>query len=164
MDVITQLQEQLNGMRWPLLRSTPLARSSVMRRPTASPAANRTRSTPTLSPRTIPNPRSSPARGAATAARVRPLRAPQGHEPRPRPRGQEEELLWLSMQFDALVVALPLSSEEDQMKRIQQLQSENEIVGFELQKQLEAAERELKLVEVLFNEATDSCINLKKPD
>jgi hypothetical protein len=78
------------------------------------------------------------------------------------------------MQFDALVAALPLSSEEDQLKRIQELQvgtrqirlicqtpiflgwasgllptvncaqiwdmqAENEVVGLELQKQLEAA-------------------------
>lgn len=76
-----------------------------------------------------------------------------------------------------------------------EIQAENEVVGSELQKQLEAAgnmlitalssstysflswssdydtmyliavtEQELKQVEVLFNEATDNCINLKKPD
>ncbi|BAF22857.2 Os08g0135600 [Oryza sativa Japonica Group] len=69
------------------------------------------------------------------------------------------------MMFDALVSALPLSSEEDQLKRIKELQqAENEVVGTELQKQLEAAELELKQVEALFNEATDHCINLKKPE
>ena len=33
-----------------------------------------------------------------------------------------EEYFDLFMQFDALVAALPLSSEEDQLKRIQELQ------------------------------------------
>ena len=76
------------------------------------------------------------------------------------------------------------------------MQAENQVMGLELQKQLEAAgntlcnifglaftlssyqlnknmtylylfpftELELQQVEVLFNEATDNCINLKKPD
>ncbi|PWA71417.1 mediator of RNA polymerase II transcription subunit 21 [Artemisia annua] len=44
--------------------------------------------------------------------------------------------------FDALVTALPLSEggEEAQLKRIAELQAENDLVGQELQKQLEAAE------------------------
>ncbi|XP_020571058.1 uncharacterized protein LOC110018171 isoform X3 [Phalaenopsis equestris] len=42
--------------------------------------------------------------------------------------------------FDALIAALPLEGgEEAQVKRIAELQAENEVVGLELQKQLEAA-------------------------
>ncbi|WMV16259.1 hypothetical protein MTR67_009644 [Solanum verrucosum] len=68
--------------------------------------------------------------------------------------------------FDALVAALPLSDggEEAQLKRIAELQAENDAVGQELQKQLEAAEKELKQVQELFNQATDNCLNLKKPE
>ncbi|KAG8385728.1 hypothetical protein BUALT_Bualt03G0075400 [Buddleja alternifolia] len=91
--------------------------------------------------------------------------------------------------FDVLVAALPLSEggEEAQMKRIAELQivkmnnildlffvndkgtlpyawAENDAVGQELQKQLEAAEKELRQVQELFSQATDNCLNLKKPD
>lgn len=50
-------------------------------------------------------------------------------------------LVHAAKQFDALVAALPLSEggEEAQLKRIAELQGENEAVGQELQKQLEAA-------------------------
>ncbi|RZB43633.1 Mediator of RNA polymerase II transcription subunit 21, partial [Glycine soja] len=43
--------------------------------------------------------------------------------------------------FDALVAALPISvsGEEAQLKRISELQAENDAIGQELQKQLEAA-------------------------
>ncbi|RWR83736.1 mediator of RNA polymerase II transcription subunit 21 [Cinnamomum micranthum f. kanehirae] len=75
-------------------------------------------------------------------------------------------LVHAAKQFDALVAALPLSEggEEAQLKRIAELQGENEAVGQELQKQLEAAEQELKQVQELFNQAADNCLNLKKPD
>ncbi|XP_042461637.1 mediator of RNA polymerase II transcription subunit 21-like isoform X1 [Zingiber officinale] len=66
-------------------------------------------------------------------------------------------------QFDVLVTALPLSGEEAQLKRIAELQAENEAVRLELQKQLEATEKELKQVQELFDEAADNCLNLKKP-
>ncbi|XP_039172409.1 mediator of RNA polymerase II transcription subunit 21-like [Eucalyptus grandis] len=68
--------------------------------------------------------------------------------------------------FDALVAGLPLpeGGEEAQLKRIADLQAENDAVGQELQKQLEAAEKELKLVQELFSQATDNCFNLKKPE
>ncbi|KAL6567491.1 hypothetical protein OROGR_001159 [Orobanche gracilis] len=71
-----------------------------------------------------------------------------------------------STAFDALVAALPLSEagEEAQLKRIAELQAENDAIGQELQKQLEAAETELRQVEDLFNQAADNCLNLKKPD
>ncbi|XP_038980318.1 mediator of RNA polymerase II transcription subunit 21-like [Phoenix dactylifera] len=66
--------------------------------------------------------------------------------------------------FDALVAALPLSGEDEQLKRIAELQAENEAVGLELEKQLQGAERELKQVQELFNQAAHNCLNLKKPD
>ncbi|BBH00743.1 mediator 21 [Prunus dulcis] len=69
-------------------------------------------------------------------------------------------------QFDALVEALPLAEggEEAQLKRIAELQAENDAVGQELQRQLEAAEKELKEVRELFSQAADHCLNLKKPN
>ncbi|KAJ0983139.1 hypothetical protein J5N97_011394 [Dioscorea zingiberensis] len=73
-------------------------------------------------------------------------------------------LVQAAKKFDTLVSALPLSGgEEAQLKRIAELQAENEVVGLELQKQLEAAEQELKQVQELFNQAADNCLNLKKP-
>nr|GMD91772.1 mediator of RNA polymerase II transcription subunit 21-like [Ipomoea batatas]GMD92985.1 mediator of RNA polymerase II transcription subunit 21-like [Ipomoea batatas] len=76
------------------------------------------------------------------------------------------ELVKAAKQFDILVAALPLSEggEEAQLKRIAELQAENDAIGQELQKQLEAAEKELKQVQELFNQASDNCLNLKKPD
>ncbi|THG15445.1 hypothetical protein TEA_028429 [Camellia sinensis var. sinensis] len=41
--------------------------------------------------------------------------------------------------------------------------AENDVVGQELQRQLEAAEKELKQVHDLFGQAADNCLNLKKP-
>nr|KJB09869.1 hypothetical protein B456_001G171600 [Gossypium raimondii] len=43
-------------------------------------------------------------------------------------------------------------------------QAENDVVGQELQKQLEAAVKELKQVQELLSQAADNCLNLKKPD
>ncbi|KAI3897530.1 hypothetical protein MKW92_050705 [Papaver armeniacum] len=75
-------------------------------------------------------------------------------------------LVKAAKQFDVLVSALPVSEgdEEAQLKRIAELQAENEEVGQELQNQLEAAETELRQVQGLFNQAADNCLNLKKPD
>ncbi|KAL3616799.1 putative potassium transporter 12 [Castilleja foliolosa] len=69
-------------------------------------------------------------------------------------------------EFDALVAALPLSEggEEAQLKRIAELQAENDAIGHELQQQLEAAEKELRQVQDLFSQAADNCLNLKKAD
>ncbi|CAN0907565.1 Mediator of RNA polymerase II transcription subunit 21 [Linum grandiflorum] len=82
------------------------------------------------------------------------------------PKQMGTALVKAAKQFDALVAALPLSDggEEAQLKRIAELQAENDAVGQELQKQLEAAEKELKQVVELFGQATDNCLNLKKPD
>ncbi|CAN1184281.1 Mediator of RNA polymerase II transcription subunit 21 [Linum perenne] len=82
------------------------------------------------------------------------------------PKQMSAALVKAAKQFDALVAALPLSEggEEAQLKRIAELQAENDAVGQELQKQLEAAEKELKQVVELFGQATDNCLNLRKPD
>ncbi|CAH8273189.1 unnamed protein product [Arabidopsis lyrata] len=82
------------------------------------------------------------------------------------PKQLSAGLVKAAKQFDALVAALPLSEggEEAQLKRIAQLQVENDLVGQELQKQLEAAEKELKQVQELFGQAADSCLNMKKPE
>ncbi|KAL6562237.1 Mediator of RNA polymerase II transcription subunit 21 [Orobanche gracilis] len=82
------------------------------------------------------------------------------------PKLLSAELVKAAKQFDALVAALPLSEagEEAQLKRIAELQAENDAIGQELQKQLEAAETELRQVQDLFNRATDNYLNLKKPD
>ncbi|XP_030461791.1 mediator of RNA polymerase II transcription subunit 21-like [Syzygium oleosum] len=82
------------------------------------------------------------------------------------PKLMSSALVKAAKQFDALVggLQLPEGGEEAQLKRIAELQAENDAVGQELQKQLEAAEKELKLVQELFSQATDNCFNLKKPD
>ncbi|KAK9934101.1 hypothetical protein M0R45_021258 [Rubus argutus] len=80
--------------------------------------------------------------------------------------GRPYRLTICALDFDALVAALPLSEggEEAQLKRIAELQAENSVVGRELEKQLEAAERELEEVRELFGQAADHCLNLKKPE
>lgn len=68
-------------------------------------------------------------------------------------------------QFDTLVAALPIheGGEEAQLKRISELQAENESIGTELQHELEAAEKELKQLRDLFHMAADNCLRLKPP-
>ncbi|KAL8140201.1 hypothetical protein V2J09_006222, partial [Rumex salicifolius] len=82
------------------------------------------------------------------------------------PKEMSAALVKAAKQFDALVNALPLTEggEEAQLKRITELQDENDLVGQELQRQLEAAEKELKQVQELFRQATDNCLNLKRPE
>ncbi|KAL5578862.1 hypothetical protein UlMin_011304 [Ulmus minor] len=82
------------------------------------------------------------------------------------PKLLSSTLVKAAKQFDVLVAALPISefSEEAQLKRIAELQAENDAVGQELQRQLEAAEKELKQVQELFSQAADNCLNLKKPE
>ncbi|CAG7894161.1 unnamed protein product [Brassica rapa] len=81
----------------------------------------------------------------------------------PEPKQLSAALVKAAKQFDALVAALPLSDggEEAQLKIIAQLQMENHVIGQELHKQLEAAEKELKQVQELFGQAADNCLNLK---
>lgn len=81
------------------------------------------------------------------------------------PKTASAALVKAAKQFDALVNALPLSEggEEAQLKRIAELQAENDAIGQELQWQLEAADKELKQVQELFSEASDNCLNMRKP-
>ncbi|KAM0876189.1 hypothetical protein ACQ4PT_036291 [Festuca glaucescens] len=168
MDIISQLQEQLNEMAMvavntfgTLQRDAPPVRLSNSYPDPLNPNPN------PEDPASQPPP--APGAAAAGAAAPPPPQPPQA-PPQPaldlaeQPKAMSHALVLAAKKFDALVAALPLSSEEDQLKRIQELQAENEDVGLELQKQLEAAELELQQVEVLFNEATDNCINMKKPD
>ncbi|CAO2205673.1 unnamed protein product [Urochloa humidicola] len=165
MDIISQLQEQLNEMAMltvntfgTLQRDAPPDRLSTSYpdplnlNPNPKPEED-------AKPQVQGQPGAPPAPGAPQAPPQAPALDLAEH-----PKAMSHALVLAAKKFDALVAALPLSSEEDQLKRIQELQAENEVVGLELQKQLEAAELELKQVEVLFNEATDNCINLKKPD
>ncbi|KAL5229883.1 hypothetical protein ABZP36_028659 [Zizania latifolia] len=180
MDIISQLQEQLNEMAMlavntfgTLQRDAPPVRLSNNYpdplNPTAAAAAAAANPNPD-DPAAQPQPQPGAAAGAAPAqlqaqaALAQPVQAPPALDLDEHPKAMSHALVLAAKKFDALVAALPLSSEEDQLKRIKELQAENEVVGSELQKQLEAAELELKQVEVLFNEATDNCINLKKPD
>ncbi|XP_058067985.1 mediator of RNA polymerase II transcription subunit 21 isoform X2 [Magnolia sinica] len=57
------------------------------------------------------------------------------------PKAMSAALVQAAKQFDVLVTALPLAEggEEEQLKRIAELEAENEAVGQELQKQLEYA-------------------------
>ncbi|XP_039048695.1 mediator of RNA polymerase II transcription subunit 21-like [Hibiscus syriacus] len=82
------------------------------------------------------------------------------------PKLMSAALVKAAKQFDALVASLPPSDggEEAQLTRIAELQAENDAVGEELQKQLEAVEKELKQVHKLFSQAADNCLNLKKTD
>lgn len=81
------------------------------------------------------------------------------------PKTASAALVKAAKQFDALVNALPLAEggEEAQLKRIAELQAENDAIGQELQRQLEAADKELKQVQELFSQASDNCLNMKKP-
>ncbi|KAK9068922.1 hypothetical protein SSX86_013038 [Deinandra increscens subsp. villosa] len=159
MDIISQLQEQVNTIAaiafntfGTLQRDAPPVR---------------------LSPN-YPEPPAPAAAAAAppTAAAATATNAAATTEESPNniisetPKLLSAELVKAAKQFDALVAALPFSEggEEAQMKKIAELQAENDLVGQELQKQLEAAEKELKQVQELFNEAADNCLNLKKPD
>ncbi|KAG2581427.1 hypothetical protein PVAP13_6KG029800 [Panicum virgatum] len=139
MDIITQLQEQLSE----------IAMVAVNTFGTLQRDAPPDRLSSSYPDPLNPNPKPEedakpqvPAQPGAAPAQVQPPPAP----PQPpaldlaeHPKAMSHALVLAAKRFDALVAALPLSSEEDQLKRIQELQAENEIVGLELQKQLEAA-------------------------
>ncbi|CAN1184280.1 Mediator of RNA polymerase II transcription subunit 21 [Linum perenne] len=75
------------------------------------------------------------------------------------PKQMSAALVKAAKQFDALVAALPLSEggEEAQLKRIAELQAENDAVGQELQKQLEAAGKITLLAVVCRERAETGC-------
>lgn len=81
------------------------------------------------------------------------------------PKAMAAALLQAAKEFDALIAALPITEggEEAQLKLIAKLQAENEEVGQELQKELEAADAELMHVRELFHTAADNCLRLKPP-
>ncbi|KAG8046426.1 hypothetical protein GUJ93_ZPchr0008g12938 [Zizania palustris] len=170
MDIISQLHEQVNEMAMlavntfgTLQRDAPPVRLSNNYPDPLNPAAAAAAANPNTddpAAQTQPQPGAAPAQ----STQAQPAQAPPALDLDEHPKAVSHALVLPAKKFDALVAALPLSSEEDQLKRIKELQAENGVVGLELQKQLEAAELELKQVEVLFNEATDNCINLKKPD
>ncbi|KEH22276.1 putative mediator complex, subunit Med21 [Medicago truncatula] len=137
MDIISQLQEQVN-----LIANLALNTVGTLQRD-APP--NR------LSPN-YPEPPPHPTEDGANFSEE--------------PKLMGASLVKAAKQFDLLVASLPISEtgEEAQLKRIAELQAENDAVGQELQKQLEAAEKELNQVQELYRQATDNCLNLKKPD
>ncbi|XP_027165403.1 mediator of RNA polymerase II transcription subunit 21-like [Coffea eugenioides] len=140
MDIITQLQEQVNTIAGLAFNTFGMLQRD------AFPVR--------LSPN-YPEPPTTPSSAAEDAA-----------SPAEEPKLVSAALVNAAKQFDLLVAALPLAEggEEAQLKRIAELQAENDAVDQELQKQLEAAEKELKQVQELFRQATDNCLNLKKPD
>ncbi|KAL7616964.1 mediator of RNA polymerase II transcription subunit 21 [Lactuca sativa] len=163
MDIISQLQEQVNTIAaiafntfGTLQRDAPPVRLSPNYPEPPAPAAGASAATATAAPPTATN---------TVAANPTTEESPSNNIAE-QPKLLSAELVKAAKQFDALVAALPLSEggEEAQLTRIEQLQAENDLVGQELQKQLEAAEKELKQVQELFNEAADNCLNLKKPD
>ncbi|XP_057445629.1 mediator of RNA polymerase II transcription subunit 21-like [Lotus japonicus] len=137
MDIISQLQEQVN-----LIANLAFNTIGTLQRD-APP--NR------ISPN-YPEPPAQPTEDGATFSE--------------QPKLMSTGLVKAAKQFDALVAALPIAEggEEAQLKRIAELQAENDAIGQELQKQLEAAEKELHQVQELFSQASDNCLNLKKPD
>ncbi|MFS7987933.1 putative mediator complex, subunit Med21, mediator complex, subunit Med7/Med21 [Helianthus anomalus] len=159
MDIISQLQEQVNTIAaiafntfGTLQRDAPPVRLSPnYPEPPSAPAA----------------PTAAVGGAAANGAAVNPITEDSpSNNISETPKLLSAELVKAAKQFDALVAALPFSEggEEAQLKKIEELQAENDLVGQELQKQLEAADKELKQVQELFNEAADNCLNLKKPD
>ncbi|KAF5782761.1 putative mediator complex, subunit Med21, mediator complex, subunit Med7/Med21 [Helianthus annuus] len=159
MDIISQLQEQVNTIAaiafntfGTLQRDAPPVRLSPnYPEPPSAPAA----------------PTAAAGGAAANGAAANPsTEESPSNNISETPKLLSAELVKAAKQFDALVAALPFSEggEEAQLKKIEQLQAENDLVGQELQKQLEAADKELKQVQELFNEAADNCLNLKKPD
>ncbi|KAL5978547.1 Mediator of RNA polymerase II transcription subunit 21 [Asimina triloba] len=112
MDIVSQLQEQVNTI-------AALAFNTFGTLQRDAPPVR-------LSPN-YPEPPANPSEDAATIAE--------------QPKLMSAALVRAAKQFDVLVAALPLSEggEEAQLQRIAELEAENEAVGKELQKQLEAA-------------------------
>ncbi|KAH1096037.1 hypothetical protein J1N35_012958 [Gossypium stocksii] len=112
MDIISQLQEQVNS-----IAALTFNTFGTLQRD-APPVR--------LSPN-YPEPPPNPTEDSANFA--------------DQPKLMSAALVKAAKQFDALVAALPPSEggEEAQLRRIAELQAENDAVGQELQKQLEAA-------------------------
>lgn len=137
MDIISQLQEQVN-----IIAGITFNTIGTLQRD--APAVR-------LSP-LYPEPPSTSTEDPATVAE--------------QPKAMTTSLVQAAKQFDALVDALPLSEggEELQLMQIAQLQAENEAVGKELQREIEAAELEFKQRQELFDMIADNCLNMKSPN
>ncbi|XP_074286943.1 mediator of RNA polymerase II transcription subunit 21-like isoform X1 [Silene latifolia] len=156
MDIISQMQEQVN-----LIASLAFNTFGTLQRD-APPVR--------LSPNyPEPTPLNHNSQPPAQQPPSEPQQPPQATAPQEdfadEPKKASAALVKAAKQFDALVNALPLTEggEEAQLKRIGELQAENDVVGQELQRQLEAADEELKQVQEMFNQASDKCLNMKNP-
>ncbi|XP_010914550.1 mediator of RNA polymerase II transcription subunit 21 isoform X2 [Elaeis guineensis] len=109
MDIISQLQEQVNTIALLALNTFGTLQRD------APPVR--------LSPN-YPEPTSKPSQETINGEHAKTTSA---------------NLVQAAKTFDALVAALPLSGEDEQLKRIAELQAENEAIGLELEKQLQAA-------------------------
>ncbi|CAO2842557.1 unnamed protein product [Amaranthus hypochondriacus] len=174
MDIISQLQEQVNLIAslafntfGTLQRDAPPVRLSPnYPEPPPNPNSN-SNSNPN------PNANANANANANTNANPNPSANPNISQQQSdtsnnfadEPKTASAALVKAAKQFDALVNALPLDEggEEAQLKRIAELQEENDAIGQELQRQLEAADKELKQVQELFSQASDNCLNMKKP-
>ncbi|XP_042477498.1 mediator of RNA polymerase II transcription subunit 21-like isoform X2 [Macadamia integrifolia] len=137
MDIISQLQEQVNTI-------ASLAFNTFGTLQRDAPSVR-------LSPNYPEPPPANPSEDTVNIAE--------------QPKQMSIGLVKAAKQFDTLVNALPVSEGDDaQLERIAALEAENEAVGQELQRQLEAAEQELKQAQELFDQAVDHCVNLKKPN
>ncbi|KAL9670438.1 hypothetical protein QQ045_007990 [Rhodiola kirilowii] len=147
MDIISQLQEQANT-----IAAMAFNTFGTLQRDAPPVRLSADYPEPPTSAASVPAP---PADAAAAAA---PAAAKSGED--------AAASIAEETKFDVLVAALPLDEggEEAQLRRIAELQAENDAVGQELQWQLEAAEKELKQIQELFGQAADSCLNLKKPE
>ncbi|XP_027109732.1 mediator of RNA polymerase II transcription subunit 21-like [Coffea arabica] len=136
-DIISQLQEQVNTIAGLAFNTFGLLQTQR----DAPPVRLSTN---------FPEPPATPASNAEDATNL----AEQ-------PKNTSAGLVKAAKQFDSLVAALPVAEggKEAQLKRIAKLLAENDVLGQELLKQLEAAEKELKQVQELFRQATDDCLN-----
>ncbi|XP_044960171.1 mediator of RNA polymerase II transcription subunit 21 isoform X2 [Hordeum vulgare subsp. vulgare] len=123
MDIISQLQEQLNEIAMVSVNTFGTLQRDA-------PPVRLSNSYPDpLNPNPNPDgpasqPQAPPAPGAPPPAPLPPQAQPQpALDLDEQPKAMSHALVLAAKKFDALVAALPLSSEEDQLKRIQELQA-----------------------------------------
>ncbi|XP_057537287.1 mediator of RNA polymerase II transcription subunit 21-like [Amaranthus tricolor] len=168
MDIISQLQEQVN-----LIASLAFNTFGTLQRDAPpvrlSPNYPEPPPNPNSNSNSNPNPNPNSDANANSNANANPNVSQQQSDTSnnfsDEPKTASAALVKAAKQFDALVNALPLDEggEEAQLKRIAELQAENDAIGQELQRQLEAADKELKQVQELFSQASDNCLNMKRP-
>uniref|UniRef100_A0A0A9D2J5 Mediator of RNA polymerase II transcription subunit 21 n=1 Tax=Arundo donax TaxID=35708 RepID=A0A0A9D2J5_ARUDO len=119
MDIITQLQEQLNEMSMVAVNTFGTLQRDA-------PPVRLSNSYPDpLNPNPSPDDASKPQAQTNPGAPPAPLQVQPPAPPQPpaldlseHPKTMSHALVLAAKKFDALVAALPLSSEEDQLKRI----------------------------------------------